>query len=420
MWQPPFLYGCIMAMGYNGKMKTITPLSREQAILGFRQAQKATAQLENLIRQLFSTTNTEPVDERMIKELKKAMDSGADISEIRNNYIENLLWSHADEVWAILAPGVVDVDFKKREELWLTAILYGNLDSLSTLIKYDTLPLGAEFSENAVKRILSKDDVGMANFLKTHGVFKTYKPETQYKGGTILSTVKSPEMLHFFVDLGFKPDVHDLSSAALLKVSEFVSYSASRPTSNPELLKAFLNAGVKVDEDSRFPIKVWNVLLSRCSLSKADRENQVECAKILLEAGCDITRLETPSLPAMVIMLDAGLTPEQVLEQYKTPWPDGQWDMYEQSPTFSKYDPVLHNSIMSLLFELEERGLDIEKLWDPKMSNTVPYLFAFAKAGIPVSSTNIKIPPEVLAMGEESRLKRRTGAARNKKIGMRL
>lgn len=401
-------------------MNSIDHLTREQVILAVKQSAQYTTKLDRILRRI-PMHEKGSVQPATLDEIQECMDRGANLAQITSNTIQALTHPMHADVFKALSVGLKDMEDDHQKSFWISVIRHCSIKSLAVLFSNTSVPPDVDFALSAAVEVVGAKTADKARLLLDMGILS--KAAAYNRDEYFLSSIKSSEVLAIFVEAGFKNTCKNMVASSILRTEKNSPPRRKHNTypSDFDLMRTFLELGTPVKDELLKDMNLWNALVNRGSPYTYHRENQVRCVKLLQKFYDNVELVGTPTLPGMLILLDAGFSPDTVLSCYKVPWKDHSIELFERNENQSENtDPVLFQSITSLLIEAQDKGLDIDQLWHKSMSNNRPFLYAFASAGVAVTIDKYPLPPEVVALGEQNRLIKNTPQANSKKRGIRL
>lgn len=369
-------------METNGKR---TPLTRDEALAGWHQAQRATQRLENFLFQL------RPRSDITIASLREAIEAGALPEQMRKGWGLQLIGAGNPQALVLVLQATDSLPLAERQAMLMGAVKAQNPDLL--------LPLLPNTPTNMIQYVLgtlvSDDQVELASAMLRAGV----PPEADKDSPRLGERVRSARMFDLLLAHGYQPRMRDLTSAALLGGMQWPPAPAAlgqHTPSDPQLLDHMLQKGAPISEEGH-PGNVLAVLLRekyrQCDPDLADK--QIACARLLLRAGAQLPERHHLELPDLFVLRQAGMAPEALLQAWrerpKKPlddnafWGDGR---------LAKRDKLIDEAVRWLLL-LNQQGVSVEALWEAgNREQGHPgnnWHYAFVAAGCALDATLAKI-----------------------------
>ena len=368
-----------------------TPIDRAAAIATWNQVEKATCTMRRLLQDRDRT----PVKP---EELEKCVEQGA-----LSDQLIIAIWREvlADDDHATLAPmlrAATQMPSAQRLEIAVLAASQGAIGCMYLLLEdadpYYYLAAQPSILQAAVKG----DQVPMAQLLFDRGALMDGVSTENLPHGT-LGLVKSARMLDLLVANGAKLTCGAMMHCAL----------KSRP--NPSLLRAFLEHHTPLVPTDACVGKPWGVLFRDTDNQALYPQEHIECAKMLLQAGCDALSHRRYLAQTIYILVKAGLDPNQVLTQAIEC--QGR-DAIIGGTSFPTSGAPWKNSIEraevieQMLSEAADMGLDLHALRTQSPNQGFDRLFV--RAGLQLDPPSTRVLPEDVAVGLARHLARTTRA----------
>jgi hypothetical protein len=181
------------------------------------------------------------------------------------------------------------------------------------------------------------------------------KPYEQKRVGNYVPSV---EMFDLLVEHGYVFNKGDLLGSALSNSGRYVRSPQTYKPPRPDLLAHMIAHGTPT-EDNGTPGLPFPVLLNQQARAILYREDMAACARILMDHGVAIESGYGTHLPALLVLSDAGLDNEAILQIADA---TKQWTSWK-SNALDQGTP--ENDLMAarnILLELDARGIPMERL----------------------------------------------------------
>lgn len=380
-------------------------LTREQALAGLQQAERATEGLKQLLRYAHGS----PPD---LARIQQHLAAGAMTSRLDNHWSHLLFEKDHREAMKALLTGCELMPHKERAQLLLDAVARGTPEMVSIVLASPAANTLPETLYDALVVAIGRDQVGMVQQLLTIGApLVAPNPETMRYRGRLGEHLFSVEMLDALVAGGYAPTSSDAHSSALIGSGAYPSPPGHFNEPNPALLQRFVELGALATEDGR-PGRPWCVLLREPAKQVAYREAQVACARILIDAGMEMDA-QNLSLPAIAVLLAAGLSADTITPIVKKA---NRWSSLSGELVFAfnddrkKHMSEWIEATRELLLEVDRGGIAMETLLP--LAEGSSWLATFASAGCEMDESKLmSVDKKYLQQREQSILRRNTAPA---------